>query len=151
MSRHRITETPRAAAAAGPHRAATPGFTGTVLAVTCIGWGGAYAVGGPATAAALRLMDAVLPIQAWGALLALGGVLVLLRFRSLGYFLSTVVTLVWALFSGITLASGTATGVGLPLYVGFAALLGRCLYRERTEARRVPGRPLADTGAVVRN
>lgn len=112
-----------------------PSFSGTVLAITCVFWGGAYALGGPATSPTFALMSAVMPMRIWGTLLALGGLFVLMRAATLGYALAATITIAWAMFSGITLVAGTATGVGLPLYIGFAVLLGRCLYRER-EARR---------------
>lgn len=106
------------------------------VALVCVTWGGAYALGGPATAAHLVRMGQLMPIPLWGALLAAAGLAALVRpLRTLGLFVATCVVVAWAVFQGIALAQGVASAVAVPLTVGLAVLLGRCLYLDRTEAR----------------
>lgn len=138
MSRHAVADDVRPAPTRVPfpQLRQPPPFLLWTVALVCLTWGGSYALGGPATAAHLLMMGAIAPIPLWGGVLSLAGLAALVRrTRLLGLFVATCVVLAWSLFQGISLVTGAATGVGVPLTLGLAALLARCLYLDRTEAR----------------
>jgi len=113
-----------------------------ILAAVLVGVGASYVLGGPATAASLVAMASIEPFHAlggmaaWGTLLVLAGALLIAGNRTLGHGLATLVLLVWAGCSLVTLINGTATGASGPVTMGgWAVLHGWCLYSHRTTRR----------------
>lgn len=151
MSRHAVTGTTRPERRPrGPVRAPTH-FALWAVALVCFTWGGAYALGGPATAPHLLMMGELAPIPLWGGVLAVAGLGALWRpTRLIGLSVAACVVITWALFQGISLATGAATGVGVPLTLGLAVQIGRCLYLDRTEARDARPSPRGDASRTRR-
>lgn len=110
-----------------------------ILAAVLMGVGASYLLGGPASSPALVAMASIQPfpslggMRGWGALLIAAGSLLTAGRRTVGHGMATLVLLVWAGCSLVTLINGTATGASGPVTMGgWAALHGWCLYAHRT-------------------
>lgn len=92
-----------------------------VLAATDISYGGAYLLGVTSSSPALAVMEQLIPLRGWGAVLAGAGVLLLIGQYAAAGVLGALMYgfLVWA--SGLTLASGSG-GAGAFLTGGITAL-----------------------------
>jgi hypothetical protein len=114
-----------------------------ILAAVLVGVGMPYLLGGPASATSLVAMASIEPfpelggMRGWGAVLTAAGVILATGQRTAGHGLATLVLLVWAGCSLVTLLDGTATGASGPVTLGgWAIVHGWCLYSHRREARR---------------
>lgn len=135
---HRRTATPRDPP---PSRLTTTTFVRVlvmILAAASALVGVTYLLGPTPTTPSLVAMASLVPfselggMRAWGALLIISGVALAFRWYLTGHVLSTLIFLVWAGASTVTVIAGTATAASGPATLGgWAALHGWMLYARR--------------------
>ena len=84
------------------------------LALINAGSGASYLLGGPASAPSLRLLQEIMPIQAWGAALVVTGVLVACKQYVAGHCIGLLAWAAWAVSSWASLLDNTLTGASGP-------------------------------------